>query len=143
MAMGNRILFLEAIKSKAFTLKEIQETFNVSPVTARNWSRLPQVEQVDGSYPLHFRAKGLEWKAEPSPVVEPPKIPKNYIELPVAPAERIQEELDKIFDPANRENIVLNFNEAIKAVESPEDLDKLIIRLKSAIVIALYYKSQL
>ena len=56
-AASDRALFLEMVKTKAMTVKEIVEMFGVAAGTARTWTQHESIETVEGSWPPAFKRK--------------------------------------------------------------------------------------
>lgn len=51
---NTRVAFLKAAKLKPYSIMDIVEEFNVSKVTAYNWTKRADLKRVEGSYPHQY-----------------------------------------------------------------------------------------
>lgn len=136
----NRPWFIETIKQRTLTIKEIREMFNVSENTARMWVRLPNIEKIPDHSPPTYRYVGTDL-APVAVTVETEAISHaNCLRgMPQATDAQKQEMLDSFIDDETQFDVGAKF----RSVESVEDIDKMVIGLKSIIVTALYYRDNI
>lgn len=143
MANSDRAIFLEALKEKPLTIADIVHMFDVSSNTARSWVRYPEVEHIPGSYPHMFRRKdtGTLPQVKPGGTKPPTEKPKGkYIELPNPPEEAIHQLFEQLMDDSAPE---FHFNSEFRKVSSVKELDSVMNRLKSCIVVVQYYRDMM
>ena len=138
----NKNQFLEMAKVKTFTLNEIVNQFDVSLTTARAWSKLPQIEKVESTYPHEFRYK------ETGDLHDEPVKKNTKGEVTTAPTVQLfnvtNAQLEVMFRKVLQDEVPpLDWNSFLCKAESSADLMKLEDRVKTALMVTMYYKELL
>ena len=138
-AASDRALFLEMVKTKAMTVKEIVEMFGVAAGTARTWTQHESIETVEGSWPPAFTRRDNLIPVNPVRVPKStPKTGKVIVEFDKPPTEEIEAFFHRVM--AN-EGGKLDFDKEFRAINSQQDLLVLISKIKACYVVCEYYKA--
>ena len=124
------------------TVSQIKERFGCADSTARLWVRHEQVEKVEGSYPPAYVRKDTlifdKVKRGTAPIDAGTNSNKVLIEFDRPPQEEVEAFFRKVLAGEGGQ---LNFVEEFRAVDSQKELHILISKIKSAYVVAEYYRA--
>lgn len=143
MAASDKAYFFDAVKQRTFTVEEIQQTFQVGESTARNWVKDTRLEKIPGSYPFSFRLKGSNLMPNGTKAGETltADVHANCLRpMPYGATEAQKEQMLNSFLDGEKKWEV---GEKLRGIESAEDIDNLLLTLKSIIVTAQYYQNKL
>jgi hypothetical protein len=136
-AISDRSLFLELIKTQPMTINDVISHFGVAMNTARSWVKHPEVEHVKGSWPPQYVRKN-SFTIE-TPVVDRPKLVGKEVLIVEIPR-RPKEQLEQFFQALMGDEVPhFNFNIEIRSADSQKNLQEILTRLKSGILVTEHY----